>query len=688
MEDRERSLADMCAVWADCLRLAGPLGPDSDWPVTVPAARASASISPDFWWTCDGRGRIVRMWTAKARDDTHVLRARITEEMLSIGAASGPIKLAGRTVLFARAELPGVGSGGHLWLARVFDAALLKAVGAGAGGELVFVNDSPLPDSAGGEDTPDRRFWRKSPDELAVAWVVHDPAGRSLGYLQATVGIEHVHRQAVAARRMVLIILSLSVGLILLVILGAHVLIAGPVCRLMSRLRAMEIDGHVAKELTKNLHGEPLVLARRLESAFDKLAHMSKTDELTGLANRRHFTEVLNAFYHQARRYNRPLSVIQLDVDFFKAVNDTCGHQGGDELLQCVAREIELACRKADLPARNGGDEFAVLLPETPASEAGAVAERIRQAVAASPVTIRDVGLNVSVSIGISDLNAGEIDGPDTMLALADQALYAAKELGRNRIVQAHDLGGVTWQGADNGKKVDTLHRKLAGLDSKFRGLFLQAIEEVIEVLEQRDPDMADHAVKVRHYAVMIAREMELPDRVIERIETAAMLHDIGMLAMPDSILLCPGDLDEHQLRIMRRHPLLSVRIMEGMEFLEQEIPAVRYHHERYDGKGYPEGIAGAAIPLSARILAVAEAFVGIVSSQTFRTTGSLSEALAELRNGSGAQFDPIVIEAFLCIAEREGEGLLEVPELPERRHLDDQVPSELLAEAPSGQQA
>jgi HD-GYP domain-containing protein (c-di-GMP phosphodiesterase class II) len=166
----------------------------------------------------------------------------------------------------------------------------------------------------------------------------------------------------------------------------------------------------------------------------------------------------------------------------------------------------------------------------------------------------------------------------------------------------------------------------------------------------------------VQYYAVLIAAEMALPDRVIKRLRIGAMLHDIGMLALPDSILLCENRLTEEQLQAMRRHPLLSVRIMEGMEFLEQEIPTVRYHHERFDGNGYPEGLAGAAIPLTARVLSVADAFDAMTSPRTFRAAKSISESLEELRQGSRTQFDPAVIEAIVSVAGRMGQDLLNVP--------------------------
>ena len=182
--------------------------------------------------------------------------------------------------------------------------------------------------------------------------------------------------------------------------------------------------------------------------------------------------------------------------------------------------------------------------------------------------------------------------------------------------------------------------------------------------MEQRDPHMANHARKVQHYAVRIAREMGLSDRIINRLQVAATLHDIGKLAIPDTVLQCPGELDADQMDIIRRHPLLSVRIMERMEFLEQEIPAVRYHHERLDGQGYPDGISGSSIPLTARILCAADAFDAITSPRSFRKARTMAEGLHELKAGAGTQFDPGVVEAFLAVAQRLGDKLMEIPEL------------------------
>ena len=432
-----------------------------------------------------------------------------------------------------------------------------------------------------------------------------------------------------------------------------------PMARLRRRVQALAEGSATTGEISKDMRGQAFALARNLESALDKLAHLSRTDELTGLANRRHFEEVFSLFFQQARRYHRPMSVMVMDLDFFKAVNDTGGHSVGDDLLKAVSGCVVSACRRADLPARLGGDEFAVLLPETSAVDAAAVAERIRDTVAQRTMVVKGVEIHVTVSLGIADLSPETAQTPKDLIALADEALYQAKQQGRDRVVRADGNGPGRRRSVD--PRVPSIHTKLAGLDNQFQNVFLDAVREIVKMLERRDPHMADHARKVQRGSVLIAWEMELPDRMVRRLEVAAMLHDIGMLVLPDEVLLCPGDLTDEQLELIRRHPLLGVQIMEAMQFLESEIPAVRHHHEWYNGSGYPQGLAGPAIPLMARILAVADGFVAITSPRSFRSARSIDQALAELHAAAGGQFDPGVVDALAAAVARHGQAAVDL---------------------------
>ncbi|MFP4107141.1 MAG: diguanylate cyclase [Phycisphaerae bacterium] len=658
---------DLLQIAAEnCAKSREHASPESDADLLGRGCRSLLRKQADFAWISQGNTIIAAETLGAeqlpASDLADMLQTEEPRQILD--QRSGVTVLGDRLLLFGKANLPAGENQPpmQLWLARTVDSVLLDEMGTAMDAELVFVRDPDLPESTLPDSATRRAIWTIGKDELAVAWLEYGPVGKPIGYYRATAPVTQVSRQAIAGRRMVLIVLALSSGLVLLVILGSHMLVTGPVVRLLRRIQEVESGSAELGKLSDDLHGEPRVLARRLESAFDRLAYISKTDELTGLANRRNFEEVLKSFYHQARRYNRNLSLIIMDIDFFKAINDTGGHQAGDEMLKFVGRAIEQASRRADLPARLGGDEFAILLPETAAEEARTVANRVRHSISDRQIHAGNLDLNVTCSIGISDLNSGEITDPEGMLGLADKALYTAKEMGRNRTVLAHDLQPASLpKDSSDDHQMQMLSKKLAGLNTQFKGLFVEAVEQLVDILRLRDPHMANHARKVCHYALLITEEMGLPERVRRRMEISAMLHDIGMLAMPDSILLSKDRLTEAQMETMRSHPLLSVRIMEGMHFLDQEIPAVRYHHERFDGKGYPEGLVNSTIPLSARILTVADSLDAMTSTRNHRSAKRRVEAVREIQLGAGTRYDPAVVEALTKVAEKMGDRLLEI---------------------------
>ena len=674
LRSEQKRLSALCRTLADSGDLAEHLR-DGSSPQAL--ARRLSALGVDAAWLCSQDGTVTQL----PRGAEHAMPAESPAE-------TGLVELGSRTALFARCNgsdrARTAGTPEWVCLVRFLDEALLAEIGPAVPAELIWVAGDHLPDGTP-EDEPDRQtWWLPQPGHMAVAWPGRNADGKMLGYFRANLSVVNIHSHAAAVRRITLITLSLAGGAVLLVILGANILLASPITRLLKRVHRVEIGEYPTEaELTRHLHAEPLALAKRLQKAFTAITHMSKTDSLTGLANRRRFEEALHRAYVEARRYHRPLSVMVLDVDLFKAVNDTAGHKAGDDLLKLVAGVIEKCCRNADLPARLGGDEFAVLLPETAAPGASVVAERIRKSLGGRNARINGSEVNITLSIGVSDFNSGRIDAPHDILVLADRALYAAKQGGRDRVIQAHELeDAVSVQGDKETDRVDRLRDKLAGLDTQFKALFVRALQEIVQALERRDPHMADHARKVGHYCVLIARQLNLPDQFARQIELSALLHDIGMLALPDSIALCAGRLNEQQLEAMRRHPLIGARILEGMEFLEMVTPQVRSHHERFDGKGYPDGLAGQSIPLAARIVAVADVFDAMTSRRAFRGAKSVTESLIELESEAGKQLDPNVVTAFLAEACRLGDKLTDVP-LPKAEDEDEaEAPAEDAAEA------
>jgi len=571
---------------------------------------------------------------------------------------TGVGEMAGQTVLFARAPLrcqEGVRAVGYLVGVTPTDVVLAAELSAVVGVHVSFDEAVYLPP---GRSLPTfgAVAWRADGQSVKAAQVFRDSAGAAAGHLVVQGDAPSATRNMRAFERALTLTLVWAVGFAMLMMIVVHVLISLPTARLLARIRKLR-GGQPVESLSADLRGDAAALASEFDEVLGQVEELSRTDVLTGLHNRRSFTRIFNEEFRRSRRYGRPMSLAIMDVDFFKAANDAFGHPVGDEMLRVFAAVLAAAVRNTDTVARLGGDEFAVLMPETGGEMAVAVVERIRTCLSEKAVGKGDLKMSLTTSVGVVQMDTPGAESPEAFFHLADQALYAAKRRGRNCVVRAEDLEEIQEQidARVDHEKVDDLCQQLARLDAKFKRLFVNAIGGLISALEARDPHTANHSGKVSRYAVMIAEQMDMPERAVEHIARAAMLHDIGKIGLPDRVLLKEGVLDNDEWQIVQSHPVMSVRIMEGMAFLDQEIPTVRYHHERFDGGGYPEGICGSAIPLPARILAVADAFDAMTSSRVYRGGKTVAEAVDELRRGSGTQFDPTVVEAFLAAVEAEG---------------------------------
>jgi diguanylate cyclase (GGDEF)-like protein/putative nucleotidyltransferase with HDIG domain len=353
-------------------------------------------------------------------------------------------------------------------------------------------------------------------------------------------------------------------------------------------------------------------------SQLERLRELAELDPLTGLRNRRGFEQGL-----ESRR--TPLALVICDLDHFKRVNDTLGHPVGDDVLRTFSDLLRECTREDDVAVRLGGEEFALVLSGVGEREALAVAERLRREVAA---TFRDFPVPISVSVGIAD--GARNPGPEALVRAANRALYAAKRLGRDRCVVHH---------AETLAMLDALADDRAGEQ-------LAAAMLLAETLDLRDVATARHSETVGRYAEQIALQMGLEPVQVERVRVAGVLHDIGKLGISDAVLLKPGALERHEWEEIMRHPELGARILEHAN-LRDVANWVLAHHERLDGSGYPRALAGAAIPLEGRILAVADAYEAMTADRPYRRALSPGEARAELHRGAGTQFDPAVVAAF-----------------------------------------
>jgi diguanylate cyclase (GGDEF)-like protein len=377
-------------------------------------------------------------------------------------------------------------------------------------------------------------------------------------------------------------------------------------------------------------------MKERILRLVDRLSGAARTDALTGILNRRAFEERFEQELALASRENRSLSVAVGDLDGFKLVNDRLGHQAGDEALRRVARELDKWKRRSDVTARIGGEEFALLLPGTDAEGAAKLADRVRLGI--QEVFAADkVPLTISFGIAVCPEHGS---GGSALMRASDQALYAAKEMGRNRSVVftpelAESLGGSRAQVADSTE------------------MQLETVIGLAEALDIRDTGTAKHSRTVARYAKLMALEMGLGEARADRIGLAGMLHDLGKIGISDRVLTKPGPLDEAEWAQMRTHPQIGARLLSRPELgdLRSWILA---HHERPDGRGYPFGLAGDAIPLEARILAAADAYEAMTADRVYRRALGEHAAREELIAGSGAQFDAEVVGAFLAALDRQ----------------------------------
>lgn len=382
------------------------------------------------------------------------------------------------------------------------------------------------------------------------------------------------------------------------------------------------------------------ILRQRMSGLIERLSSAASTDPLTLLLNRRGFHDVFDLELERSRRSGRPCALLMGDLDHFKRVNDLLGHPAGDERLRKFASLLLAGKRRIDAAARMGGEEFALLLPETDEHGAYVIAERLRHAV-------RDAfapdQLAITVSFGVAAYPNHGATG-DQLLQAADQALYVAKELGRDRTA--------IYRPEVTAQMLSVKDRTLMRADG-----YLSAMLVLAEAVDLRDGGSPAHSETVGRYAEMIAAELGLEPERVERVKLAGVLHDIGKVGVPDEVLQKATPLDDGEWQEVQKHCELGSRLLSGAG-LEDIASWVLAHHERPDGTGYPAGLAGAEIPPEARILAVADAYEAMVADRCYRMGIGAERAREELENGAGTQFDALVVEAFLRFLERSDRAL------------------------------
>ena len=369
-----------------------------------------------------------------------------------------------------------------------------------------------------------------------------------------------------------------------------------------------------------------------LEAARAEAQRLAQIDHLTGAANRRSLDARLGVLG------DRPVGVLTIDVDHFKQINDLYGHAAGDAVLVSLADRLRESVREEDDVVRMGGEEFLLLLPgvldETALLD---VAESVRSDVEDNDVRAGEEDIAVTVSVGAAIALTRTRD-VEALLVAADRALYAAKRSGRNcvRLASADPAGD-----RDAEAQSDALR-------------MAQAMATVAAAAE----GMSDvHLIEVSLLAARVARRLGSSPSHVLRCRLAGLLHDVGKVRVPSAILMLPGPLDERAWVLMREHPAHGETLVRAVPDLRPVAPIVRHHHERWDGTGYPDGLAGAAIPLEARILAAVDAWSAMTTDRPYRTALTEAAALVELDRVAGSQLDPDVVGALRSVLARPREA-------------------------------
>ena len=393
------------------------------------------------------------------------------------------------------------------------------------------------------------------------------------------------------------------------------------------------LAGEVAFHQVRDGSGRPLgVGAVSIADADDGRARVGRprleadTDGLTGLANHRVFQERLRSEFARASRHGRALTLAIIDIDGFEQLNDTYGHEAGDRALQRVASRFATAVRASDTVARLGGDEFAVLLPETTATEGAALIERAHAQIRLDANDSGSIGF--SISMGMCDLTYATT--ADELLRFADGALYWAKAHGRDAVCRYSP------------ELVEDLSREQRS-ERLLQKQALAGVRALARAIDAKDHSTLLHSERVASLAARLAEALGWAPARVASLREVALIHDVGKIGVPQEVLLKPGPLTPAEYEVVKGHALLGA-IISAEVLTGEQTTWLRSHHERWDGGGYPDSLAGDAIPEGARLLTLADCWDVMTSDRTYSHAMSPTEAIAECQRCAGTQFDPMIV--------------------------------------------
>jgi len=441
---------------------------------------------------------------------------------------------------------------------------------------------------------------------------------------------------------------------------------------------------------------------------FQRAQEQAITDGMTGLKTHRYFMEALSAEWKRSTRAGRSFSLVLMDLDRFKFVNDFYGHLDGDLVLQRVAHILETNCRQSDVVARYGGDEFVVLMPEAESAQSHQIAAKLRALISSDPI-LREKNVTSSIGVATFPLNGST---PQELIQVADASMYLSKHQGGNAVSTADQFN------SDNSKqwkrdvldaylgvalkrlfttgpeafdeiysRIGQFARSLAETESAANhaggtteisessgqasfeplpAIVMDTLTSLALAVDAKDQFTQGHSHKVSSYAVLLAEAIGLDGPEIEAIRLGGMLHDVGKVGIVESILNKSGPLNSEEWEEMKRHVEYGSKLLEPLRGIQNIREMVAHHHEFFDGSGYPDGLAGERIPLGARIIAIADAYDTITSERTYKKARTPQEAFLELERCGSGQFDPELLRIFISRMRELPNPLIQNPTLAE----------------------
>lgn len=415
------------------------------------------------------------------------------------------------------------------------------------------------------------------------------------------------------------------------------------------------------------LFANQIELAITVAGLFEEVKKQAITDPLTGIFNRRYFEENILKEAERSLRLKQPFSLISMDLDYLKKINDTYGHQFGDLAIKTIANVLKREARSIDIPARIGGEEFNLLLPGVDSKGAAIAAERIRKSI--ENQALDTIG-GITASVGVATF-LEHSDRIDELMELADQAMYKAKLNGRNQVQIAQKQNEINWQKVAVETFMDILTKKRIPVDDETAKILNQKLQKIksedvnskdvlysiVDTISQTYNQMYKTGTTKSKIilAVMVAKKLDLPKEEIDKLKLAILLYDIGNIMIPEEIFNKKEPLTDEEKNLIKQHPVIAAReILKPISNIQDIIPIIESHHENWNGEGYPGQKSGIEIPVTSQIVLLVDAFYAMTQDRPYRQAYDIDEIVEIIKSESGKQWNEKLVEDFIYVVKNE----------------------------------